>query len=337
MRLALALCLPGGILAAAEEVKQDAGPGAAPCVIVVTGAPGTAEYGAEHAQAAARWDEAARAGGAELVRIGPRPEDAPASAPPAKSDRELLEEAVRARAAQAGDRLWVVYLGHGTFDGKLAKINLRGPDVAAAELAAWLAGAKRPLAILICAASSGPFINALSGPDRVVVTATKSGHEIHYARFGLHLAEAIGAAASDLDKDEQVSILEAFLAASARTAEFYRREARLATEHALIDDNGDGLGTPADWFHGIRAVRRAQSGAPPDGPRAARAVLVRKAAERELPPALRERRDALELEVERLREQKAALGEEAYYVRLEEILLELARLHEELEGAGARR
>ena len=44
---------------------------------------------------------------------------------------------------------------------------------------------------------------------------------------------------ADLDKDDQVSLLEAFLTASVRTAEFYEETSRLATEHALIDDNGD--------------------------------------------------------------------------------------------------
>jgi hypothetical protein len=33
-------------------------------------------------------------------------------------------------------------------------------------------------------------------------------------------------------------------------AEFYEADGRLATEHALLDDNGDSLGTPADFFRG---------------------------------------------------------------------------------------
>ncbi len=53
--------------------------------------------------------------------------------------------------------------------------------------------------------------------------------------------EQTGAIVADLDKDGQVSLLEAFLIASRRTLEFYKVEGRIATEHALIDDNGDGL------------------------------------------------------------------------------------------------
>ena len=169
------------------------------------------------------------------------------------------------RRTAGREPLWLVLIGHGTFDGREAKFNLRGPDVSAAELADWLKPIKRPLAILDCSSSSGPFVNRLSGEDRVVVTATRSGDEQNFARLGQYLAEAIADPAADLDKDGQVSLLEAFLTAGARTEEFYRTKARLATEHALIDDNGDRLGTPADWFRGIHATKRVKSGAAVDG------------------------------------------------------------------------
>ena len=80
------------------------------------------------------------------------------------------------------------------------------------------------------------------------VTATRSGYQHNYARFGKFLAEALSNPKNDLDKDGQISLLESFLSASHRTTEFYKTEGRLATEHALLDDNGDGLGTPATWF-----------------------------------------------------------------------------------------
>ena len=47
------------------------------------------------------------------------------------------------------------------------------------------------------------------------------------------------------DHDDEVSVLEAFLSASAKVGEFYESESRIATEHAPIDDNGDGKGTPS--------------------------------------------------------------------------------------------
>ena len=166
------------------------------------------------------------------------------------------------------------------------------------------------------------------------MTATKSGYEYNYTRFGAYLSEAVAGQEADLDKDGQVSVLEAFLTASALTAEFYEEESRLATEHALIDDNGDGLGTPAEWFRGIRAVRRARDGAALDGPRANQFLLIRSAGERAMPAEIRRQRDELELAVELLRDRKAELDTDTYYARLEAILLELALLYEGLDRDG---
>ena len=91
--------------------------------------------------------------------------------------------------------------------------SICGADLSDVELAEWLAPVKRPVVVINCASASGPFLNRLSGNDRVVVTATKSGHETNFARFGQYLAEAIADPHADLDKDGQVSLLEAFLTA----------------------------------------------------------------------------------------------------------------------------
>jgi hypothetical protein len=224
--------------------------------------------------------------------------------------------------------LWLVLIGHGTFDGKEAKFNLRGSDVSAAELAEWLKPCKRPLAIVDSTSASAPFMAKLAGPGRVVVTSTRSGYEQNFARFGKYFAEAIADPKSDLDKDGQISLLEAFLSASHRTNDFYKTEGRLATEHALIDDNGDGLGTPAEWFRGTRATKQARDGAPLDGARAQQFTLVRSAAEQQLSPQVRAQRDKIELRIAELREMKAKMKDEVYYQQLEKLLLELATIYD---------
>lgn len=291
-------------------------------VVIVVGAAGEKEYGAAFERAADAWRTAAERGQATVEWIG-----APAES--TTPDKEALRNSLE-RLTPLGERgpLWVVLLGHGTHDGRAAKFNLRGPDVSATELGGWLSGAQRPLAIINCASASGPFINALSGENRVVITATKSGNETNYARFGEYLAAAIADPASDLDKDNQVSVLEAYLIANGRTAEFYRTESRLATEHALLDDNSDLLGTPGDWFAGVRATRRAKDGAALDGIRAHQLHLVPSAEERELPETLRKRRDELEASIESLREKKPKLPDDEYYAQLELLMLELARLYD---------
>lgn len=317
-----------GACPAVAAPSEDSAAEERPAVLIVVGAPGTEDYGSEFEAWAGSWETAAREGGAEVTRIGPGSSD---GAGDGATDRERLETALEASAGPSAAALWLVLLGHGTFDGREAKFNLRGPDVSAAELCGWLEPCKRKLAIINCASASGPFINSLSGPGRIIITATKSGYEYNYARFGGYLADAMAQRDVDLDKDGQSSLLEGFLVASARTAEFYTEEARLATEHALIDDNGDGLGTPAEWFRGVRVTRRTADGRVPDGARASQLILVRDDSVPTLPHAARERRDELELSLERLRVKKETLDEATYYARLEAILLELARLYEGLD------
>lgn len=293
-------------------------------LIVVVGAPGEDTFGKTFSESAAVWERAARQAGATYISIG-------LDSASTNSDQQRLRLALDAQPKE-GPELWLVLLGHGTFDGKEAKFNLRGPDLSATELAAWLQPFHRPLALINSASASGPFINKLSAPGRVVVTATRSGYEQNYARFGRYLADAITDPQADLDKDGQTSLLEAFLIASRRVREFYQLEGRLATEHALIDDNGDGLGTPADWFRGIRAVKKAKDGAALDGLRAHQFHLLRNQAERNLPAALRAKRDGLEQDIARLREAKSGLKEEEYYRRLEKLMLDLSGVYETAEA-----
>lgn len=306
------------------------GAGNHPSVLIVIGAPGQPEYEAQFRHWAQLWQAAAKQAGAEAVPIG-------LSAAGPTSDRDRLHSALAERATAGQEPLWLVLIGHGTFDGHEAKFNLRGPDLSDVELAAWLAPLKRPLIVLNCASASGPFLNRLSGPGRIIVTATRSGDEQNFARFGQYLAGAITDLKSDLDKDGQVSLLEAFLTASKQTDEFYRTRSRLATEHALLDDNGDRRGTPADWFRGVRAFKRAQDGTPADGLRAHQTHLILRERERAIPPEMRRRRDEIEMAIAALRDQKDKLGEDAYYGKLEPLMIELARLYRDAHAQPGRR
>jgi hypothetical protein len=293
-----------------------------PTVLVVVGAAGEDEFAAVFTQQALTWGKVSELAGAKCVVIGT------AIAPGDKSDRDQCKVALEAETKEGAGELWLVLIGHGTFDGKEAKFNLRGTDLTAVELAEWLKPFRRPLAIIDTASASAPFLAKLAGPGRVVVSSTRSGNEQNYARFGKYFAEAIADVKSDLDKDGQVSLLEAFLGGAQRTMEFYKTEGRLATEHALIDDNGDGLGTPADWFRGVRASKQAKDGATLDGARAHQFHLVRSPAERQLSPETRLQRDALELKIARWRELKAGMDQAKYFAELEKLLLELAALYE---------
>jgi len=321
MKCALVALVAGLVLAnvpvrAAETNAPDRA-----TVIVAVGAPGEDEFGKEFTNSAELWKTACEKAGAKNITIGLQP------VTNEFTDLSLLQQALVAEPRESANELWLVLLGHGTFDGQEAKFNLRGPDLSAGQLAEWLKPFHRPLIIINCASASGPFLPKLSAAGRVIITATRSGYEQNYARFGRYFAAAIADPSADLDKDGQTSLLEAFVLASRQVSEFYQAAGRLATEHALLDDNGDSVGTPADWFRGVRAVKKPEGSKSVDGLRARQICLVRSEQEQKLPPEVRARRDELELAVARLRESKAALGEDEYYHRLEKLMVEIAEVN----------
>lgn len=294
-------------------------------LIVVTGAAGERDYGEMFATWAMRLQEGAKRAEVNFTLVGQgRMEGG--------DDKELLRAALEKVSRQSTEPLWLVLIGHGTYNGKTAKLNLRGPDVSAAELADWLHPLSRPVVVVNCTASSAPFINRLKGRDRVIVTATKSGTEKNFARFGDYFTAGIADPEADLDKDGQTSLLEAFLRAAKDVQAYYSENGRLATEHALLDDNGDGLGSRAEWFRGVRAVKKPAGKAEIDGFRAHQLHLVRSELEKRLTSQERAERDRLELALDRHRERKSRMKEKLYYSQLEKIVIQIARIYERAEA-----
>jgi len=310
----------------APSAEKPKPPASGATVIVVVGEPGEANYEELFTEWAERWKTATEKSSARFVPIG-WDHDESSDQP----DRVKLEQTLAQLSDEPPQSLWLVLIGHGTFDGKKAKFNLRGTDISAAELAPLLSSISCRMAIINCASSSGPFVNPLSAADRVVVTATQSGFEYNFARFGGFLSQAIGDTSGDLDKDGQTSLLEAWLAAAKQTQSFYESESRLATEHALLDDNGDGKGTPADWFRGIYVTKASKDGAIPDGTLANQFILVPGEHEAQLSAQQLQKRDELEQQLAQLRQQKSDLSEEDYLRQLREILIPLARLYQSAE------
>lgn len=285
-------------------------------VMILRGADGAEEYGAAFSEQVALWEQAAESAGALCEVIGPE-----VGGQALERLRARLSEVLKEPPAV----FWLVLVGHGTFDGREAKFNLTGPDLTPTMLKDMLASYAGGLVFVHSGSASQPFAKALAGDNRVLVSATKSGDEVFFTRFGKPFAEAIGGLpAADLDQDEQVSVLEAFLYAADRVRSWYEEQERIATEHALIDDNGDGVGTRSEVFEGVRP--KPGTPEPVDGARARRIALVLNAGERKLGAAQRQRRDELEEQVEALKARRESLGDDAYYRELEKVLLELARI-----------
>jgi hypothetical protein len=235
----------------------------------------------------------------------------------ARSTADAVSAALHRLAGEAAPHsvIVLVLIGHGSAAGGEPRLNLPGPDLTAPALA-------HLLAIVNVASASGAWIPALSGPRRVIITATRSGVERDETHFGRYFAQALASGTADLDKNDRLSVLEAFEYARQEVAREYERDQRLLTEHALLDDDGDGVGalepgaTAKDGALAATIFLDARAPAPADSTLA----------------ALEARRDSLEREVVQLRARKATLPAAEYERRLEALLLELARVSRDLRG-----
>ncbi|MCH2131896.1 MAG: hypothetical protein MK179_22375 [Pirellulaceae bacterium] len=318
----------GKVKAEAAGVKHDEAieeQSAAGDLVLVVGAAGTEEFGVAFQLWGERWRKISEQSDLKFVPIGLTGKAGEVS------DRDLLRETLTARPENQSTPLWLVLIGHGTYARDVAKFNLRGPDVSGTDLANWMAGTKRPIVIINCASASGPFVNRLSGPKRVVVTATRSGIEQNYARFGDFLSEAIGSPESDLDHDGEVSIHEAFLRASAGVRMFYESEDRIVTEHAIIDDNGDGKGTPATMFRGVRPSSKAKDGVALDGAAALRITMTPSGGRLPFTAGELKERAKIEDQIETLRGRVGELDRGALDAALLPLMLRLARLYQAVQ------
>jgi hypothetical protein len=230
-----------------------------------------------------------------------------------------------AASAKPEDAFVVMLIGHGSFDGSDYKLNIPGPDITAAELASLCdkVPSKRQL-IVNMTSSSGGSVAWLQKKDRVVIAATKSGTEKNATVFARYWVEALRDAGADTDKNETVSALEAFRYADRKTVQFYETQKRIATEHAVLEDTGDG-----------EAVR-APSTENGQGMLASAFPLVRMGAAQRAAadPAKRkllDRKEQLESDVDRLKYEKAAMAADEYKKKLSALLLELAQVQEEID------
>jgi hypothetical protein len=281
-------------------------------MLVIVSEPGNPAYDLEFQRQAKAWQDLAAKGGFEVKTIG-------LGEPPAAGDRPVLEKTLADLPKSGGD-LWLVWIGHGSDDGRTANFNLRGPDIDASAVAGLLAPFERRLVLLHLFSASGPFLTPLSKENRVIVSATR-GTQKNYSRFGEKLADAVASPDADLDLDGSLSLLEATLHAAGSTKAFYEDAQRVVQENALLDDNGDGRGTAFDAFQGLRAAGPAADG------KVAREIHFLKANADPLPPEAREKRAELEAAIDALRQRKAELEEDAYYAELEKLLREMASLY----------
>jgi hypothetical protein len=330
----------GGLLAALCLLFLFAAPSAAQDtrILIVVGLGGDPEY----RETFHRWATELRSAAVErfgvpedqVVYLGERPDDAP-EVMQGRSTRENVASALAGMAGEAGpgDRILVVLVGHGSGQGESVLFNLPGPDLSPGDLDVMLRDfPTQMVAVVNTSPSSGPFLGALSGDNRIVVTATRTAQERNETQFGGYFVEALTAEGSDLDKDGRVSLLEAFQYACREVDRYYQERNLLATEHAQLDDDGDGSGStePGEdatdgWLargFWLGSVPMAVTGAVPDS--ISDPVLLR----------LYEERAELERRVAELRSLRGQMEESQYERELEALLVAMALKNREIRERG---
>ena len=224
------------------------------------------------------------------------------------------------KAGTKDDFVLVILLGHGTYDGDAAKFNLVGPDLTAKDWTDMLAGMPGRLALVNTTEASFPFLESLTAKGRVVITATDSAAQKYATVFPEYFVKAIREASTDLDKNGRTSLFEVFAAASAAVKQHYEQNGQLATERAVLDDNGDGKG-------------REATAEGPDGGVARMSYLDAESAAESANPeiaALAKRRRTLEMQAEEHKQLKGVMPDGEWNATFEKLMLELAQVSAEI-------
>jgi len=210
---------------------------------------------------------------------------------------------------RSSDQFALFLIGHGSYDDVEYKFNIPGPDLTGKEIAAALDELPTANQVFVnTSSSSGAIADLVANDDRIVVLATRSGAERHATRFGDYFAIALGDPSADVDKNERISVEEAFRFAERQVSDHFERNDQLATEHATLA--------------GERAERMALAklgGAQPNVVDTALGELITD-------------RDALNAEIDTLRLGRDDMSQTDYQSALLDRMLELARVEDAIEA-----
>ena len=214
-----------------------------------------------------------------------------------------------AESMNEDDRAAIYLVGHGSYDGEQYKFNISGPDITDADLAEILESFPGQNHFLVNTSStSGAILDGLESDQRVIITATRNGNEKNATEFGNYFAAALASDIADINKNNNVSIQEAFDFAERSVAEFFESSGKLATEHPQI--RGEGAAS----FSLARVEPLATSD---ENPRI---------------NALISRRLELDTEIESLQLRRNEFTNAQYIQSLQALILESAEISEQIES-----
>lgn len=213
------------------------------------------------------------------------------------------------KSVTGGDRVALFLIGHGSFDGRQYKFNIPGPDLTDKDIGDILqaCAARRQLLVDISSAS-GAVLKQLKNDSRIIITATRSGNERIAPRFGEYFVAALTDHSADTNKNDAISVEEAFTYAERLTQDYYKNEGHLATEHPQLE------GQHADQFILARLATEQTKSTNPDVAR-----------------LLKQRQD-IDQQIDDLKTRKDDFNNrDDYYNKLQDLLLQASRLDEQID------
>ena len=112
---------------------------------------------------------------------------------------------------KTGDQITIYLIGHGSGSEEESKFNIVGPDITGVQFAEMLdVFDQQDMVIVNTTSASYGFSASLSSEGRVVVSSTRSSSEKFDPVFSNYFIEALDNRNGDRDKNNRVSILEAF-------------------------------------------------------------------------------------------------------------------------------
>ncbi len=231
------------------------------------------------------------------------------------------------KALQPSDVLFVMLIGHGTADATGAKFNLVGPDLTVADWKAVLAPIKARVVFVNSSSASFPFAAGLTGDKRIIITSTSIISQRYATMFADAFIQALNSEAADLDKNTRTSMWEAFFYASRVVKQYFEQKGQLATERAILEDNGDGVG------------REAMSPTGEDGTLATMTYLDAVVEAKPTDPALQmlfQKQELLTMQIDELKRKKASMPPADYDTAWEKLMIDLATVGAEIRARSGK-
>lgn len=149
---------------------------------------------------------------------------------------------------EAKAECWIIFLGHAQLFGARSTFNVQGADFDAGDFSRSVnALGDHQRVLWLTMPVSGLWVKPLKAERSVCIAATEASPEFTGTEMPYALADVLAGtqshqALADVDEDRQFTLLDLYLSVSLEVHHRYKALARLQTEHAQLDDNGDGTG-----------------------------------------------------------------------------------------------